>query len=194
MKWWQKLKTRNVPGQALPPVAKTDHVVDLPRFRYHQDPERTGSVVASGEACERCGQVRGFVYVGPTYAVAEVDCLCPWCIADGSAAYQFDAEFTTTDGAPMDVPAEVLEEIRRRTPGFGGWQQERWLFHCGDGAEFLGRGRWAQVAGFPDVRRLLVADGWPEDVHQYLSVDGDLVAYLFRCRTCGTDLAYADAS
>jgi uncharacterized protein len=133
-------------------------------------------------------------YAGPTYAVEEVGALCPWCIADGSAADRFDAEFTTTDGAPPDVHPEVLQAVVRRTPGFIGWQQERWLFHCDDAAEFHGRAGWTQVADIPDVVRSLVADGWNEDALRHLHADGDLTAYLFRCRHCGRDLAYADAA
>ncbi|MGH3347143.1 MAG: CbrC family protein [Nocardioides sp.] len=39
----------------------------------------------------------------------------------------------------------------------------------------------------------MVADGWQRDVLQYLREDGDLTAYLFRCRQCGAQVAYADA-
>jgi uncharacterized protein len=128
-------------------------------FRYHPDPIATGSLVASHEACERCGQARGLIYTGPTYAVAEVEVICPWCIADGSAALDFDAEFTTVDGAPADVPATVLDEVLHRTPGFAGWQQERWLFHCSDAAEFLGRVGFRDVAELSTVIQSLLDDG-----------------------------------
>jgi uncharacterized protein CbrC (UPF0167 family) len=66
---------------------------------------------------------------------------------------------------PTDVPREVLEQIARRTPGFSGWQQEHWLYHCGDGAAFEG------------------ADD-----------DGDEAAYRFRCRHCGQALSYSDSA
>jgi uncharacterized protein CbrC (UPF0167 family) len=50
------------------------------------------------------------------------------------------AEFTDVGvGVPNDVPQAVLEEVSQRTPGFLGWQQERWLYHCSDAAAFLGR-------------------------------------------------------
>jgi uncharacterized protein CbrC (UPF0167 family) len=90
---------------------------------------------------------------------------CPWCIADGSAAETFGADFTDVGAeVPDDVPREVLEELAFRTPGFSGWQQEHWLYHCGDGAEFL---------GLADRRE-------------------GATAYLFRCRHCGRRLAYSD--
>ncbi|MEV0291813.1 CbrC family protein [Kribbella sp. NPDC050820] len=168
--------------------------VGLPVFRYHPDPVATGSVAQSAEVCGRCGAARGFVYVGPTYAVEEVEFLCPWCIADGSASKHFDAVFTTTDGAPGDVPADVLDDVARRTPGFAGWQQERWMFHCADAAEFHGRAGWEQVRATPGAVDSLLVEGWREDVLPHLSADGDLTAYLFRCRHCGQGLAYADST
>ncbi|WP_199753281.1 CbrC family protein [Actinoplanes sp. ATCC 53533] len=48
------------------------------------------------------------------------------------------ADFSDAVDVPDDVPAHVIEEITRRAPGFRGWQQESWLYHCGDGAAFLG--------------------------------------------------------
>jgi len=165
-----------------------------PAFRYHPDPIATGSLVESPEECERCGQARGLVYAGPTYAVDKVEFICPWCIADGSAAREFDASFTTVDGAPSDIPTAVLEEVLHRTPGFAGWQQERWLFHCSDAAEYLGRVGYREVADMPDVLQALAEDGWGPEHLPSMSADGDLTGYLFRCRHCGTKLAYADAS
>jgi uncharacterized protein len=165
-----------------------------PSFPYHPDATATGSLVESHDECERCGLARGLVYAGPAYAVDEIEFICPWCIADGSAAHAFDAEFTTVDGAPSDVPEAVLDEVLHRTPGFAGWQQERWLFHCSDAAAFLGRVGYPDVAELPDVIQSLAHDGWPPEHLRYMSADGDLTGYLFGCRHCGTRLAYADAS
>jgi uncharacterized protein CbrC (UPF0167 family) len=166
----------------------------LPVFRYHPDPVATGSVAESDAICERCGLARGYAYAGPTYAIDEIETLCPWCLADGSAAAMYDAAFTTVDGAPGSVPAEVLDEVEHRTPGFAGWQQERWLFHCDDAAAYLGRVGWDDVKGLPGVGDMLLASGWPADAHAHLRADGDLVGYLFRCLHCDTSLVYADAS
>jgi uncharacterized protein CbrC (UPF0167 family) len=113
--------------------------LELPAFRYHPDPLATGSVIASDAACAACDKARGYVYAGPVYAPDEPEALCPWCIADGTAAEVFDAEFTDVGvGVPDDVPREVLEELAFRTPGFSGLQQEHWLYHCADAAEFHG--------------------------------------------------------
>jgi uncharacterized protein CbrC (UPF0167 family) len=117
----------------------------LPEFKYHPDPVATGSVVASDLECECCGQARGYIYTGPVYAEEEFQsAFCPWCICDGTASQKFDATFTDEDGIGAlghweSVPDQVVTQVARRTPGFAGWQQERWWTHCGDAAAFIGR-------------------------------------------------------
>lgn len=176
----------------------------LPTFRYHPDPVATGSVVESPHACRRCTSARGWIYIGPVYAVEWLrDELCPWCIHDGSAAAAFDAEFTNLGwGVPGDLPSEVVEELTKRTPGFSGWQQERWLYHCGDAAAFLGRGGYAELLHHPEALDMIRAEnagyGWSEaDMEEYLRAlhaEGDATAYLFRCLHCAAHLAYSDMS
>lgn len=165
----------------------------LPVFAYHPDPVATGSVIESAEACARCGLARGWVYRGPLYSRDRPEAVCPWCVADGSAAERFGAAFTTVDGAPDDVPAAVLDEVLHRTVGFSGWQQERWMFHCADAAAYLGRAGWDELEGLPDAVESLVVDGGARDVLPYLHRDGDATAYLFRCRHCGTHVASWDS-
>jgi len=167
---------------------------DLPEFPYHPDPRATGVVEASETVCASCGQGRGFIYTGPVYAAEElVDCLCPWCIADGSAAEKFEAEFTDVGwGVPEDVPRRVIEEVATRTPGFSGWQQEHWLYHCGDAASFLGRVGWRELQAYPEAIEPL-RQGSDDDL-EALSADGETTAYLFRCRHCARHLAYADSA
>lgn len=178
------------------------HNAPLPAFPYHPDPLGTGSVKESRARCEACGAARGYVYTGPVYAVEELDdALCPWCIADGTAAARFDADFTDVGtGVPAEVPSEVIEQIAHRTPGFTGWQQEHWLYHCADGAAFLGRVGRRELEQYPDALEVLRHEhdeyGWPpEQVEEYLAgldKDGQPTAYLFRCRRCGQHLAYSD--
>lgn len=148
----------------------------------------------SEAVCEACGQACGHAYTGPIFAVDEIETVCPWCIADGRAAEELDAEFTDLADAPADVPRSVLLEIGRRTPGFAGWQQEHWMYHCEDGAMFLGRVGWAELEELPDAVESLRTELPNDDVLQWLSKDGDATAYLFECRHCGAHLAYWDAS
>jgi uncharacterized protein CbrC (UPF0167 family) len=177
--------------------------VNLPEFPYHPDPLSTGSVKPSEQQCVCCGQARGFIYAGPVYAVEELDeSLCPWCIADGSAAERFDADFTDLLDLPGDVPAAVVEEVVKRTPGFTGWQQEHWMFHCADAAAFLGPAGRAELESHADALDMLRhehdAYGWSaEEVEDHVAAldrDGQPTAYLFRCLHCGTHLAYSDST
>lgn len=127
-----------------PSSPPTDDTV-LPTFRYHPDPIATGSIVASDAACEACKKPRGYVYTASAYCTEEYDeCICPWCIADGSAAKTFDATFFDDSGVGRDsdpVSAELVNVIITRTPGFSGLQGERWWTHCSQPAAFLGRRR-----------------------------------------------------
>ena len=107
--------------------------MELPVFIYHPDPIATGSVEPSDAMCKACGQSRGYVYTAGVYSVEELqDAICPWCIADGIAHEKFDAQFTDSAGVGgygewEQVSSEIVEEVVYRTPGFSGWQQERWL-------------------------------------------------------------------
>ncbi len=177
---------------------KKGGVEPLPTFRYHPDPVSTGSVRVSGAVCLACGRSRGYIYVGPVYAVDEFDsALCPWCIADGSAARIFDAAFTDVgSGVPAGVAPTVLDEVEHRTPGFQGWQQEHWLYHCDDAAAFVGRAGHAELLRAPGALDDLLARQGPSSALEVeaLDADGDRTAYLFRCVVCGAHLAYADSA
>ncbi len=186
-------------------LSRTVAAENLPTFKYHPDPVGTGSIQPSDDECVCCGRVRGFVYTGPVYAEEElVDCLCPWCIADGTAHQKFDAEFVDSEGVGdfgswPRVDAAVVAEVATRTPGFSGWQQERWWTHCGDAAEFLGRAGAAEVERHGAVAKdhLRTDLGWEpgklfDDYVQALDAEGQPTAYLFRCRRCGEVGGYSD--
>lgn len=177
----------------------------LPTFRYHPDPVATGSVVESSQDCDICNQPRGYMYVGPLYSTGDARnlSLCPWCIADGSAAKKLDAEFTDVGwGVPADVPASVLEDVSQKTPGFTSWQQDHWLYHCGDACAFLGRVGGDDLGRYPDALAMMVhenhAFGWTEEHSSEhvdsLAADGEATAYLFRCVACQAYLAFSDAA
>lgn len=176
----------------------------LPSFRYHPDPVATGAFEPVTITCVCCSTVRAWRYTVPAYGTRDLrDTLCPWCIADGSAAERFDVVFTDlgSSGSLPDLGnTRVRDEIERRTPGFSGWQQERWLFHCDDAAAFMGSGGWDDVRHLPgavsDLRAQVADWGFAADeidaFTESLDVDGSPVAHLFRCLTCSRHLAYAD--
>lgn len=185
-------------------TGRGDAVNDLPNFKYHPDPLGTGSIQVSETECICCGQARGYIYVGPVYALEELDeCICPWCIEDGSANAKLGASFTDESGVGGygdwdDVPAAVVATIAYRTPGFIGWQQEQWWTHCGDAAAFLGRAgrKELEAAGDGAVEAIrqntgLTGDNW-ESFLDALSKDGSPTAYLFRCAACGMVGGYQD--
>lgn len=139
------------------------------------------------------------MYQGPIYSVEDVGSLCPWCLADGSAAASLDAMFT--DDHPLAALApSIIDEVVHRTPGFFGWQQERWLIHCGDAAAFLGRAGYRELVQHPAalerIREELDTFSWPEVlVNEHLEgldSESSPTAYLFRCLHCGEELAYSD--
>jgi uncharacterized protein CbrC (UPF0167 family) len=177
----------------------------LPRFRYHPDPVATGSVVESAATCACCRRTRGWIYDGPTYSAQHIKpAICPWCIANGEAHERLDVEFSDKElvgggGEWGSVRAAVIEEIAWRTPGFSGWQQERWWTHCGDGAQYLGRAGARELLALGPVAMAAIrastglAEGPAWDAFfRALDKDGSPVSYVFRCAICGVYGGYQD--
>jgi uncharacterized protein len=167
--------------------------MSIPTFTYHPDPLATGSVKASDISCRCCGVSRGYIYTASVYAPGSYrDCICPWCIADGSAAEKFEAMFS--DDQPLfevGVPPAVIEEVTRRTPGYNSWQQEEWLCCCGDACEFHGDAPRSELQALHSdaLARTLSAWNWREQdwaqFVQHYQPSGNPAVYKFRCRHCG---------
>jgi uncharacterized protein CbrC (UPF0167 family) len=193
--WRRRAKPRRPGEDAGPPARERGRDEALPDFRYFPDPLAAGVFVESDSSCDFCGAARGYVYVGPFYALEEY-VACPWCIADGSAAARSEGEFTDVIDVPPDVPPEVVDELAHRTPGFMAWQQERWLFHCRDAMAFLGPAGRAEIDPHPEAVAALEDEVPGEHFAAYLDAldpTGSPTAYLFRCLHCGTHLAYSDS-
>lgn len=174
----------------------------LPSFRYHPDPIATGNVEQSDAACDCCGLARGYIYSASVYCESpSPESLCPWCIADGSAAQKFAASFA--DDRPLreaGLPAAVVDEVTRRTPGYACWQQEVWLSCCGDACEFHGdasKEELEELKGEALERTLarweLPADDWRHILKRYQPA-GDASVYKFKCRHCAQALYWLDFS
>lgn len=72
----------------------TQNIRPLPQFKYHPKPLETGAFEQDKTVeCDCCEQQTSVYYSGPFYCVDEVEHLCPWCIADGSAAEKFAGSF-----------------------------------------------------------------------------------------------------
>lgn len=179
--------------------AKKKHTkLDLPIFRYHPDPLETGAFQKSKEGviCDCCGKTTHICYEGPFFAIDDIDCLCPECIASGKAAGKFDGSFQ--DDYSVDEGVEdpqKLDELIHRTPGYQGWQQEYWRAHCGDFCAFLG------YVGARELRALGILDEvlndpmWDEQQKEIIqkSVNGSSVqCYLFQCLHCGKHMVWMD--
>lgn len=175
---------------------------NFPVFQYHPNPIATGSVVTSDKQCKCCGQVRGYIYAASVYAESELnESICPWCVADGSAAEKFEATFA--DSHPLldaGLSTDVVDEVTKRTPGYFSWQQEAWLSCCNDACEFHGDAPKDEVRSLPDdaVESLMSDLGldeeeWEAFVENYES-GGDPAVYKFICRHCKTHLYNADFS
>jgi len=176
----------------------------LPTFRYHPDPVASGSLVESPTECRCCGQARGYIYIGPTYAEDELeDCLCPWCIADGSAAKQFDANFVDPSVFPDDLPAAVLEEVTTRTASYSAWQSEEWPTCCNDATAFLAPVGYEVIKrDFPEfeypvtkyiVDEMGIYNNEALQTLRALNRGQGPTAYLFRCLNCGELYAFVDS-
>ncbi len=175
-----------------------------PTFRYHPDPLATGSIKNSDVQCVCCEQRRGFIYVGPVYSEEEhVEDICPWCIADGTAHQRLGAEFVDIAGVGdrgswEQVPKAIAEEVAYRTPGFAGWQQERWFTCCGDAAAFLGRAgrKELNLLGPEAVEAIRLEIGYSgkywEEYFAGMDRDGQPTAYVFRCLHCKRIGGYSD--
>ena len=64
--------------------------MELPKFKYHPNPLATGAIAESNEVCECCEEAPGYIYKASFYSTEEVESICPWCIADGSAAEKYE--------------------------------------------------------------------------------------------------------
>lgn len=173
--------------------------MDLPKFKYHPNPIKTGAIEKTEEECECCEKLRGYRAVSTIYAIEEVETICPWCIADGSAASKFDGEFSDSHPLLSDgVDKDIVKEVCERTPSFISWQQERWLSHCGDACEFHGDAEKSDLEAFSDedLREFLSEEYikeemWPEILKNYRK-GGGLAIYKFKCRGCGKNRFYTD--
>jgi uncharacterized protein len=164
----------------------------FPRFRFHSDPIATGSARPSESPCRCCGFARGFV-VGGVYSTHHLDdSICPWCVADGSAAERFDASFVQDVEVP--VSADDYREVLERTPGYTSWQGENWLVHCGVPMVFHGDISKAELHSLRDKDREKVIDDYPflfDGIEWSVLVEdyepgGQPAFYKFTCFRCGT--------
>ena len=165
----------------------------LPHFKYHPDPIKSDVVVASDRVCLCCQRARGYMYEGPTFTTRRDirDNICPWCIADGSAAAKFNAKFAGV--YPLfqaGVARTIVDEVSMRTPGYVCWQENHWQSHCGDACAFHGDATIEDVA---NASRATI-DAWKTESNMKdedwarltdgYEPKGHVAFYKFVCRHC----------
>lgn len=175
-----------------------------PGFFYSPNAYALGIIEQRSIVCQCCGQERAFHYTGNLYCESEVRQLCPWCIADGSAAEKYNGSFVSdfedTDPIPGASSAGLSEasitQVSSHTPGYASWQGDVWLGHCGEACIFLGYVGSKELAPlWEEVRADAVASGWGEEnIRHYMHKDGDMTGYLFRCQHCGQHRLHVDAN
>jgi uncharacterized protein CbrC (UPF0167 family) len=163
----------------------------LPDFKYNPNALKLGIIKKETTTCPVCEQVRNYAYEGPFYSEAEVEGICPWCIKDGSAAEKYNGEFLDSASCDTVDKDEYLIELTTRTPGYSGWQQERWLSHCGDFCalkDFVG---WKEVKELKDeleedLNGIKSDYGLTQtELESSLLKSGSMQGYLFQCLHCG---------
>lgn len=87
---------------------------------------------------------RGVLYAGNIYSRDRVKNICPWCIADGSAAEKygaefFDAYFCDDELKVVEMPEDAYMKVFGRTIGFATFNPIGWWVHCNEPAEFVSR-------------------------------------------------------
>lgn len=165
-------------------------------FKYHPDPLDTGEFKNDKTVvCDCCGKQTDVYYTNPFYSTADVDFLCPECIASGAAAEKFHGEFQDSESVDeVSAPAK-LDELIHRTPGYCGWQQEYWLAHCDDYCAFLGYPTWDDLendglaAEIEETYREDICGIEFEDAREHLQENE---CYLFKCLHCGKHFIYID--
>jgi uncharacterized protein CbrC (UPF0167 family) len=167
----------------------------LPTFELYDSDALAHVMEASQEACACCGQARGWKYTGPFYSEHDDLVICPWCIANGAAAKEFDGTFN--DGLHYDCTVSVSEAdlslISERTPGFESWQDNQWWACCGIPCRYLGeataadfQGRWKSLV--PALRDDLgEAMDDPQQFEEFIRIaerGGSPSVHVFQCRSC----------
>lgn len=116
----------------------------LPIFRYLISPASHPSLIEKIGRCICCNQNRRIFYNGPTYSTDfEIIEVCPWCIADGSAATKWDVTFNDgfvdNEGVPQFGIDECFhDEIEGRTLGFISAQGNHWMYGKSGPMQFVG--------------------------------------------------------
>lgn len=174
--------------------------MNIPKFKYHPNPIETGAFIKGGQRkCDCCNENTSIWYESPFYTTFDdIDCICPKCIYDGSAALKFDGEFQDAANVDSVSDSQKLDELIHRTPGYCGWQQEYWIAHCDDYCAFVGYVGWKELVEMGidyEIEKNYDQElnGFKlNDVKECMYNEGSMQGYLFKCLHCGEHFLYVD--
>lgn len=176
--------------------------MDLPHFKYHPDPLKTNIVTKKNFQCVCCDQQRNLLYIGPVYSLHEdiEEKICVWCLADGSAAKKFDAEFAGELDSSPNISPHAMKEFTERTPGYICWQDPVWLTHCDDICEFHGDFSKEELLEHFEDLKIYAKESLRCDESQIREIVSDYdpegninpAFYKFVCRKCKKILFHCD--
>lgn len=165
--------------------------LEFPKFKYHLDPIKSKVFIKGESICPVCNRINEYRYDLAFYAIEEVEDICPWCIADGSAAKKYDGMFNDDTGCENVSNKEYLFELLYRTPSYAALQTEQWLSHCDDYCMFIEYVGWKEIKDIvdelkDDIERIKAKYRMSqEEFEKWLINDGSFQGYLFRCVNCG---------
>jgi len=169
--------------------AYEDAPADFPKFKYHQNPF-LWDFKTDDAPCPCCGKVTGYIHEHTAIHEEEIENICPWCIADGSAAEKFGCVFN--DVSDIDgIPPERIDELTRRTPGLSTWQDLDWPTHCNDFYSFVDYVIWPKIKQMgieKEIEQDLSendSDFSVKEIKKGLHATSSMRGYLFRCLHCG---------
>ena len=165
--------------------------MELPKFKYHHNPIKTGAIEKSDKVCQCCNKARGYIYTSSMYAEDDIDNICPWCISEGLAAKKFDGAFS--DDYPLveaGISQEIIDEVCQRTPGYNSWQQDVWQSHCNDACTFHGDAKKEELLALKEdaLEEFLKAQFIEPKIWKGILEDyeegGNPAVYKFVCTKC----------
>lgn len=174
-------------------------------FPLFPDPIRENIFGVYPDPCDICGYIRGLIYTGPQFSPSPATddlAVCPWCIADGSAAargltFNDGTNYPCLDSTPQLTPQD-RELVECRTPGFVTWQGNHWLMCCGRACIYLGEADTGDLQGRWDgaVQSMFNHLDWPlERIDELVASVGRAQspnAYVFQCQVCAALRGYWD--
>ncbi len=168
----------------------------LPTFKYFADPYGANTqrkFIESDLECDCCGRVRGYIYSDSQYSDEDEDCVCPWCIADGSAHQKYDTLYSICHKDSIGA-----DEVWHRTPAVESIQDFTWPSHCGEACVFVGDADSRMLTSLKEplageLRRLAKAYDMPTDeLISCAMPKGDIFFNMFQCRQCQQYQLHAD--